>query len=841
MRKIVSLVFLVLLSIVLVSCSTGPNATRYDVKFYADDVLIKSEKVIEGRAATAPNVPDKEGYDFVGWDKEFDKVESDLIINAVYEIKTYTVTFKDGETILKSETVNHGGSASAPTVESIPGKIFTGWDKEFNLVTSDLEVNALFDDATSFEVSFYDGEVLIEKVTVEFGSAAVAPNSPTKVGYTFVGWDKEFTNVTSDLIVSAIYEKNIYKVTFLDGETELLVIDVEHGNDAVAPNPPTKVGYTFVGWDKEFTNITSNLTVNAVYEKNVYTVTFKDGDTVVDVQEVEHGDDAVAPNPPTKVGYTFVGWDKELTNITSDLIVTSIYEVITYEVKFYHEDTLLETVTVEHGKAATAPNPPTVPGFHFVEWSIDFSQVTSDLDVYAIYEENGPVVSVVTDVNDPNAWTGYSTVTENILVKQGVFGLQFRLKSMNDGVEYITNVDGSTLEGDTLVFYVKGNNNIQLFIRFYYADFSNTQYMINPTIEGDIVEIPLSSFPGLRLSEVTMFGFFAQEWSIPYQWMFIEMDNVAIVDQKGLVKYHEDNVYNPYIALLGSTSDTSLWIATGGVEPKVEVFEDGINLVYRTDNNGSEFMTEVTQDELRGETLMFVMRGLPGAEIFVRFYRADGSYEHILINGDNDGKIVELPLTLFNNIDMTTVTKFGFFIQYWGAYLYTDSAIFIKDIAVVDHLGRLAYLEAHQAPVNDVILSSNNNAESWITSNSENEAFAEVLNGDEALVFRFVSSFNGSEYKLSVADLDLSGNTLSFYAKGNPNTEIFVRFYYSDGSYVHIMVKPTADGSTIELSLAQFENLSLSSVTHFGFFIQDWTTGFGWSEITMKDMKLITK
>lgn len=845
MRKIVSMVFLVLLSVLLVSCNgIGSNYTRYTVKFYADEVLIKEERVIEGKSATAPSVLEKEGYTFVGWDKEFDEVTTDLIINAIYEINTYTVIFKNGNEVLKTETVTHGGSATAPNVENTPDKIFTGWDKDFDNVKSDLEVNALFSDITSFEVSFYDGDTLIEKLTVEYGSDATAPNAPIKDGYIFKGWDKDFTNVTSNLTVNAIYEKKVYTVTFKDGETEIDVIEVEHGDDPIAPDAPTKVGYTFVGWDQELTNITSDLTVSAIYEKNVYTVTFKDGDIELDVQELEHGSDAIAPDAPTKIGYTFVGWDKDFVNITSNLVISAVYEVITYEVKFYHEDILLDTVTVPHGEGAIAPIPPTVPGFHFVEWSVDFSQVTSNLDVYAIYEENGPVVSVVTDVNDANAWTGYSTVNENILVKPGVFGLQFRIKSMNDGVEYITYVDGSTLEGDTLVFYVKGDARIQLFIRFYYADFSNTQYMINPTIEGGIVEIPLSSFPGLNLSDVTMFGFFAQEWSVAYQWMFIEMDNVAIVDDKGLAKYYEDNQYAPYIAPLGSMTDTSIWTVTGGLEPKVELFEDGINLVYRTDYNGSEYQVDISQDKLRGETLMFVMSGLQGAEIFVRFYRADGSFEHIMINGDEDGRIVELPLESFNNIDMTTVTKFGFFIQYWGANLYIDSAIFVKDIAVVDYRGKLAYLEAHttpEEPSGDVILSENDNAESWLTFNPDNAAFAVVENSDNGLVFKFVSSFSGSEYKLAVNGASLTGNTLSFYAKGNPNSEIFVRFFYEDGSYTHVMVNPTLEGSTIELSLDQFQDLNLSSVTHFGFFIQDWTTAFNWAEVLMKDMKLITK
>ena len=59
-------------------------------------------------------------------------------------------------------------------------------------------------------------------------------------------------------------------VTFLDWDgTTLKTEQVEQGKSATAPINPTREGYTFTGWDKDFSNVQSDLTVTAVYDKNI--------------------------------------------------------------------------------------------------------------------------------------------------------------------------------------------------------------------------------------------------------------------------------------------------------------------------------------------------------------------------------------------------------------------------------------------------------------------------------------------------------------------------------------------------------------------------------------------
>ena len=147
--------------------------------------------------------------------------------------------------------------------------------------------------------------------------------------YNYDGEPIEFA-VQNGAVTVAAAQPEMHTVTFKDWDgTVLKTQEVQYGGDAEAPADPTRTGYTFTGWDKEFTNIMADLVVTAQYEINTYTVTFKDWDgTVLKTQEVQHGGDAEAPADPTRVGYTFTGWDKAFTNITADLVVTAQYEML---------------------------------------------------------------------------------------------------------------------------------------------------------------------------------------------------------------------------------------------------------------------------------------------------------------------------------------------------------------------------------------------------------------------------------------------------------------------------------------------------------------------------------
>lgn len=290
--------------VTLFACNKGNVAdkdgqTKVVVKIQDEDGSIYKENVVFSDLFTLSL--QKEGYtgrlyrdaDFLKPLTKDSKVKNGDTVYVKWTINKYTVTFMDGENVLKAYTnVRHGDTVTAPEVSEKYGKTFIGWDKKFDNVTSDLTINAVYDVKT-FTVTFKDGEKVLETQTVEYEAAATAPDtarlSPPE-GMHFAEWDKDFSKVTEDIEVSAVYELNEYTVTFKNGETMIKNERVKHGFAATAPNVFDTPTEKFVGWDKPFDNVTSDLIVNAKFETKKFTLTFINFDgTTVYTAEVEYG------------------------------------------------------------------------------------------------------------------------------------------------------------------------------------------------------------------------------------------------------------------------------------------------------------------------------------------------------------------------------------------------------------------------------------------------------------------------------------------------------------------------------------------------------------------------
>ena len=273
--------------------------TKVIVKIQDEDGSIYKENVVFSDLFTLSL--QKEGYtgrlyrdaDFLKPLTKDSKVKNGDTVYVNWTINKYTVTFMDGEKVLETFTnVTHGDTVTAPEVPEKDGKTFSKWDKDFSKVTSDLTINAVYD-VDTFTVTFKDGEKVLETQTVEYEAAATAPDtarlSPPE-GMHFAKWDKDFSKVTEDIEVSAVYEPNEYTVIFKNGETTLKTEMVKHGFAATAPNVYDTATKKFVGWDESFDNVTSDLIVNAKFETKKFTLTFINFDgTTVYTAEVEYG------------------------------------------------------------------------------------------------------------------------------------------------------------------------------------------------------------------------------------------------------------------------------------------------------------------------------------------------------------------------------------------------------------------------------------------------------------------------------------------------------------------------------------------------------------------------
>lgn len=128
-------------------------------------------------------------------------------------------------------------------------------------------------------VTFVDWDGRTETRTVKYGESAKAPRTPAREGHTFTGWDKAFDHVTSDITVNAKYERKSYTVKFVKPHVEGGIVDsskefvlgtvpVLYGDAATPPSDTqTPDGYTFAGWSNtDYLCVKENLTVEAVYQ-----------------------------------------------------------------------------------------------------------------------------------------------------------------------------------------------------------------------------------------------------------------------------------------------------------------------------------------------------------------------------------------------------------------------------------------------------------------------------------------------------------------------------------------------------------------------------------------------
>ena len=309
-----------------------------NVKFLVNEEPIKEEIIEKGEDGTPPDV-EKEGYEFKGWDIPYDNVQEDIEVRAIFEPIKYPIiyvlnggnnnkanpgeyTIEDEVDILDPNRLFHKfmGWYEDPHIAkgSTGQRVFTAiWDKEV------YPINYILDGGKNNPLNpvqyCEDDEIFI--------------NNPSKEGFIFIGWIEGSSipkGSHGEKTFTAKWAK-LHSVTFKDGDIVLKIEDgiKDHGK-ATAPKEPTKDGYTFKGWDVEFDDITGDLVVKALWEKNPepikeFTVVFKDGDQTLKTETVKEHGFATAPSV-SKQDHKFIGWDKKFDDITGDLIVNAKWE-----------------------------------------------------------------------------------------------------------------------------------------------------------------------------------------------------------------------------------------------------------------------------------------------------------------------------------------------------------------------------------------------------------------------------------------------------------------------------------------------------------------------------------
>lgn len=397
----------------------------YDVSFYSSNLtsLGGLQKIKHGQDAKAPNA-EKEGYTFLGWKnlktgeiEDTTSITKDCSFIATYTRNVYTVKFFEGETELHSVQIEYGRGFVSYTYEK-QGYKFDGWyfDKELKnkyYATSIYKDTVLYakwveivEEITYFTVNFVVDDVIYNQQLIKAGDKIVMPQAPNKEGYVFEYWNTGRGNygpntpmefkVYEDYEIVAQFREATYTVKFYFGNYSSAghtVYNVKHGEAVVFPEDENteKTGYIFKGWDKKFDNVTSNLTINAIYEPLEYTITFTDDNNVVlFTQKVKHGEYIQWVENPVKEGYTFTGWwyNLDYTDpVEGDKTFKAQFNANSYKIYYYVDGVLWGnmTQTYSYGSYITPKGDPSIneETKKFLGWSEIPERVPAhDVEVY---------------------------------------------------------------------------------------------------------------------------------------------------------------------------------------------------------------------------------------------------------------------------------------------------------------------------------------------------------------------------------------------------------------------------------------------------------------------------
>lgn len=302
---------------------------------------------------------------------------------------TYKVVFMDGDEVVYTRDVLPN-TAVLYTPEQEAGRTFLGWftDPELTVpfdgsrgITSDMTVYGKWK-VERFTVTFVDsdGNVISEQ-TVDYGDSAVPPAAdeiPDKDGYRFSGWSGSYDNVTSNLVLTAEYEKVPYigKVSFLvNGESVLTVDDVAEGDKLAryfdTANAAVQVpGY--VAFDSEWRDNDGNtVTSDAVFgdEDLVLNAVLALSDSLKVEKYDGYSDGVTAGDSGTLLDSGFdytVIYNENIFAVLGYVLVGTAYKDVEYDLKWYYNGAEI----TEFG--ATADD-----GRYFVAHNFDFTDTDS--------------------------------------------------------------------------------------------------------------------------------------------------------------------------------------------------------------------------------------------------------------------------------------------------------------------------------------------------------------------------------------------------------------------------------------------------------------------------------
>lgn len=387
------------------------EVNKYTVTFVADGQNIYSESLEYGSVITAPDAPEKTGFNFDGWSPVVDATvpAHDVTYTAQYGTGAYKVTFMVDGNIYQSSSMDYGQTIVLPANDpQKTGYTFQGWENYTEGATvpaEDITYNAVWQINTyslTLDLNYTSESQTTFMYNYDYNAAIPEVQNPEREGYTFDGWQPAIpTNMPAENVTyTAQWKINKYDAVFMADDKEYSKATFEYGALIVAPDgQPTKEGYTFNGWDftaGETTMTAGDMTFNAQWTVNQYNVSFNvDGD--ITSSTLDYGTAITAPADPEKTGYTFTGWTPAIaaTVPANDVTYTANFKINQYNVTFIVDGETVKSESLDYGTAITAPADPEKDGFVFDGWTPEVTTVPAEDITFTATWKDGKFSNIV--------------------------------------------------------------------------------------------------------------------------------------------------------------------------------------------------------------------------------------------------------------------------------------------------------------------------------------------------------------------------------------------------------------------------------------------------------------
>ena len=366
----------------------------------------------------------------------------------------------------------------------------------------------------AYTVRFIDGHdsTVIKTQQVDYGKSATAPDKPVHKGYTASEWNGNYSNITKNIDITVNYSPNRYKIKFdSNGGTSGSMSDIEAVYDAkksLPANDFSRTGYQWAGWNdnaagtgkaytdgQQVTNLTDvsggKVTLYAQWTPNLYKIQFNKNrndasGTTASISMTYDVSKNLTANGFSSPSASFSGWNtkengtgtayrdnesvRNLSASPNDIVTLyAQWSTNTYAVTFIdgHTNKTIATMNVEYGGTVTPPAKPVHTGYTASSWDGNYTNVTHNESVTLSYRANS--YSIAFDSNGgsgtmPNQQLKYDTsvrLDANTFTRTGYTFTGWKGKtgdaSYTDRQE-VTNLSATDGDTVTLVAQWKANS-----------------------------------------------------------------------------------------------------------------------------------------------------------------------------------------------------------------------------------------------------------------------------------------------------------------------------------------------------------------------------------------------